>query len=184
MQLGFFFDQIRCSGCEACVLACKQWHSEDENAVDYITIVEREEGVFPDVRVKWLFLTCFHCADPPCVKVCPTGAISKRSEDGIVIVDQSKCLGREECGTLCLQACPYDAAKFMEQAGAKMEKCDACLDRLREGKEPICVASCPLHALEFGPMSELEVRAEAVRAVEGFRYLAHVGPSATFKPRG
>ena len=184
VQLGFFFDQSRCSGCEACVLACKQWHSVDEDAVDYITIVEQEEGIFPDLRVRWLFLPCFHCANPPCLKVCPTEAISKRADDGIVIVEQSRCLGKEECGALCLRACPYDAPRFREQPGARMEKCDACVDRLGEGKEPICVAACPLHALQFGPISEWEARAEATREVGGFRYLARVGPSVTFKPRG
>ncbi len=184
MQVGFFLDQTRCSGCETCVLACKQWHSGDEDAVDYITIVEQEKGVFPNLSVKWLFLACFHCADPPCVKVCPPGAIFKRSEDGIVIVDQSKCLGGEECGALCLKACPYGAPKFREQPGAKMEKCDACIDRLQEGKEPICVAACPLHALEFGPMSEWEARAGATKETEGLRRPARIGPSVNFKPRG
>jgi len=183
VQLGFLFDQSRCSGCEACVLACKQWHSEDEDAIDYITILEQEHGTFPNLRVKWLFLPCFHCADPPCVKVCPPKAISKRTEDGIVIVDQSKCLGGEECGYLCLKACPYDAPRFREQPGAKMEKCDACLDRLAEGKEPICVAACPLYALSFSSMAEIKIKNGVTKEVEGFRYLARVGPSVVFKAK-
>ena len=183
MQLGFFFDQTRCSGCEACVLACKQWHSEDEDAVDYITVIEQEKGSYPDVQVKWLFLPCFHCADPPCIKVCPAEAIAKRAEDGLVTVDRGKCLGKLECGALCHKACPYGAPRFREQPSAKMEKCDGCPDRLQQGNDPICVASCPLFALAFGPTTEREIRAGVTREVDGFQYRTRVGPSITFKPK-
>jgi len=184
LQLGFFFYQTRCSGCQACVLACRQWHNESDDALDYITILEKEGGKFPEVHVRWLFLSCFHCQNPPCIRICPVRAIYKRPEDGIVIVDPVRCVGKEECGAPCMQACPYDAPKFLEEAGAKMEKCDGCLDRLQEGKAPICVAACPLHALEFGAMSDWEASRGAAKEIEGFRYLARVGPSIAFKPKG
>ncbi len=182
MQLGFFFDQTRCYGCGACVLACKQRQSKDDSAMAYNAIVERQKGKYPNLQIRWLFLSCFHCADPPCVRICPTKAIQKRTEDGIVTVDQSRCPGKEECGALCLKACAYDAPKFMGKPGAKMEKCDGCLDKLKMGQDPYCVAACPLQALGFAPITLWESMPGAVKAVEGFNYLASAGPAVAFRP--
>ena len=95
-------------------------------------------------------MSCNHCEDPACVKVCPTKAHFKRKEDGLVLIDRDKCIG---CG-MCAKACPYGAPQ-LDTVAKKMTKCDACQDRLAKGLNPVCVDSCPQRAIEFGDMSEL-----------------------------
>jgi len=94
-------------------------------------------------------MSCMHCANPACEKVCPTGAIRKRAEDGVVLVDQSRCIGCRYCAS----ACPFGAPQF--EPGGTMIKCDMCPDRLAEGKQPACAATCPTGALHFGTLDEL-----------------------------
>ncbi len=103
-----------------------------------------------DVFGYYVSLGCNHCSDPACVKVCPTKAHHKRAEDGLVVIDATKCIG---CG-LCAQACPYHAP-VLDETAHKMRKCDACFDRLQRGLQPICVESCPNRAIEFGEIEEL-----------------------------
>jgi len=99
-----------------------------------------------------------HCATPLCVVVCPEGAISKREEDGIVVIDTDLCTG---CGT-CRTNCPFEVPEIiqLEEADGTMrpvsDKCDACLSLGRQPDEDThCVATCPLGALHFGPLSEM-----------------------------
>lgn len=183
MQMGFFFDQTRCSGCEACRLACRQWHGEADDAVDLLTVTEWESGRFPDVSVKWTVVPCLHCAEPLCAAACPAGVISKSPGDGIVTVDTEMCLGNGVCGAPCRDACPYGAPRFRNGPDAKMQKCELCLQRLSAGKKPICVDACPMRALDAGPLLELEAKGGTVRAVEGFRYAPEARPSVVFKAK-
>ncbi|MCG3733565.1 dimethyl sulfoxide reductase subunit B [Vibrio cincinnatiensis] len=97
-------------------------------------------------------MACNHCDEPACTKVCPSGAMHKR-EDGFVIVDESVCIGCK----LCAMSCPYGAPQYNEEKG-HMTKCDGCYERVEQGLEPICVGSCPLRALEFGPIDELRAK--------------------------
>jgi len=182
MQLGFFFDQFRCSGCEACMLACRQWHGEDDNAVDLLSVSEMEFGRFPLPTVKWMVVPCLQCAEPACQAACPTGAISKNPENGIVAVDREKCLGKDACGE-CQTACPYDVPRFRDEADAKMVKCDFCEDRLKEGKKPLCVIACPMRALDIGPLDELLSKAGYVQEADGFAYDRAVRPSVVLRPK-
>ncbi|MBI2953924.1 MAG: 4Fe-4S dicluster domain-containing protein [Chloroflexi bacterium] len=181
MQLGFYFDQRRCNGCYTCVIACKEWHGIPAGTAFWRRLITIEEGRFPRPWLAHISLSCFHCATPACVPACPASAIHKRDEDGIVVVDQSLCiLGCRSC----LHACPYDAPQF-RTAEAKMEKCDLCEDRLQEGKEPMCVATCPLRALKAGPMDDLKEAygAEGVECLPGLPGAAQTSPSALFRPK-
>ena len=81
---------------------------------------------------------------------CPTGAMIKRDEDGIVYVDESVCIG---CGT-CANACPYGAPKVSEERGVT-SKCNFCMDYLDEGGRPACVDACLMRCLDFGDIAEL-----------------------------
>ena len=92
-----------------------------------------EKGTFPDLFVAFLTTSCYHCEEPLCLPACPASAISKREDNGVVVIDREACLGHDECG-LCLEACPYDAPQFGDEVNAKMQKCDLCIDRLKEGK--------------------------------------------------
>lgn len=183
MQLGFYFDQTRCTGCDTCVVACKDWQDVPAGLASWIRIKENERGQYPDLSVSYLFVACFHCANPTCVRSCPVNAIAKRAEDGIVIVDRDLCLGGEACRFACQRACPYGAPQFGEERNAKMQKCNFCMDRWTEDKKPICVASCPMRALDAGPLDELRARYGKVQKAEGFSYRAKLKPSVIFKPK-
>ena len=106
-QIGFYFDQTRCTGCYTCSVACKDWHDIDAGPISWLRVNVIEKGKFPNPFVAFQATFCYHCANPPCALACPAGAITKRKSDGIVVVDQQKCLGNKECHTLCLNACPW-----------------------------------------------------------------------------
>ena len=112
--------------------------------------------------------SCLHCQDAPCVTVCPTGASYKRVEDGIVLVNESDCIG---CG-LCAWACPY-GAREMDATENVMKKCTLCVDRIynenlpEEDREPACVRTCPAGARHFGDFSDPESNVSKLTAARG-----------------
>ena len=108
MQLGFYFDQSMCLGCNTCVAACRAWNELEPALSDLRWLVFQEEGSFPNLFLSYLVPTCLHCAEPGCVTVCPVQAITKRDEDGVVVVDIEKCKGPDECGHSCSDRCPAD----------------------------------------------------------------------------
>lgn len=181
MQMGFYFNQELCTHCCACVVACKDWHDVPAGPASYIRISVIEKGKFPVVYMGAMFGTCYHCAEPGCASVCPAEAISKRDEDGIVVVDRQECLGMDDCGA-CKEACPYDAPQFGAEEDPKMQKCNFCMDRLAENKNPICVDACNYIALDAGPLEELKAKYGDCRKAEGFVYSADLDPSFIIKP--
>jgi len=153
-QYGFYFDADRCVMCHACVTACKSAR-DVEPGVQWRKVIEIWAGEFPDISRTFVSLSCLHCAEPECVEACPNGAIRKRAEDGIVVVDKNECTG---CGE-CFYACPYQVPQF--GADGLMQKCDFCLDR---GIKPACAEICPADALFYGTMEELEQKAAEKKA--------------------
>lgn len=141
----FSFNADRCIKCWACEVACQQWKGIQPGTVKLRKVTEETEGIFPNVMRKFSSETCRHCADAPCAAACTENAISIREEDGIVVVDPEKCNGCR----VCFKVCPYDIPQF-DEAG-KMQKCDMCLDRIQNGQEPICAATCPTMALRWSP---------------------------------
>jgi len=99
--------------------------------------------------------SCLHCETPDCVTVCPTGASYKRAEDGIVLVDEDKCIGCK----LCSWACPYGAREYSQVRGT-MQKCTLCVDRIYNesfeevDRQPACVMACPTRARHFGDLGD------------------------------
>ena len=183
MQRGIYFDQTRCSGCLACVVSCKDWHDLAAGPSKWIWVTTNERGEFPNLSVSFLVNLCYHCVEPPCVMVCPVQAIIKRKEDGIVVVDSKRCIGRDKCGGLCLKACPYNAPQFGVEPNPRMEKCDLCLERWNEGKKPICVAGCPTRALDAGTIEELQAKYGKITEAEGFTYSSKLRPAIIFRPK-
>lgn len=173
---GMVFDLKRCIGCNACSVACKQ-----ENSLPYGVFFTRtlseEIGTFPHTKRVYVPTLCNHCEDAPCERVCPTGATFTR-EDGIVLVDDQKCIG---CGS-CVVACPYDQrtkieadmlktglfgdghlTPFEEQGYTRFTpgtvvKCTFCHERVDAGMDPACVATCPTDARIFGDLDDAESR--------------------------
>jgi anaerobic dimethyl sulfoxide reductase subunit B (iron-sulfur subunit) len=182
MQMAFYFDQTRCTGCYTCVVSCKDWHDVPPGRASWMRVMTLEKGKYPDLFAAHLTLPCFHCAEPACVTACPVGAITKRQSDGVVVVDRELCSGHDNCD-MCLQVCPYDAPQFGTESNAKMQKCDFCLDRLGEGKLPICVASCPMRALDSGPLEALAGKYGSGKEAEGFAFDVKMEPSVVFKPK-
>ena len=151
-QYGFFVDLSRCIGCNSCTVSCKQWHDVAPGPAKPMRVYQWETGVFPDVKLRMLPIMCYHCEKPACMEACENKAITKDEEYGAVLVDPDKCRGDRRCWA----ACPYGSPQFPEDGeGIKMVKCTMCIDRLKEGLKPICVLSCSMRALEFGPMEEI-----------------------------
>lgn len=137
----------------ACIVAC-----QDQN--DFVTgenvafrhVTRYEEGEYPSARISFFSLSCQQCGEAPCIAVCPAEAISRRQEDGVVLVDRDLCVGCHSCE----MACPFGAPKFPEDG--KMAKCDLCYVRREQGMKPACVRVCPAQALDVGPIEELSAK--------------------------
>ncbi len=153
MQKGFYLDLMRCTSCYACVVACKAHNTFLEERVYWRRVITLESGAYPVVRLANVSLSCLHCGAPACKVVCPTRAIHKRAEDGIVIINPNLCIGCK----MCLTACPFGIPQFGKDG--KMQKCDFCLDRLKKGFMPACMNVCPARALHAGSLNELALLA-------------------------
>lgn len=169
MRLGLTIDLDTCVGCHACVVACKQWNTSgtlgpltdygpygaEPGGVAFNRVRSYEVGEYPDSKTVNFPMSCMHCDTAECVTVCPTGASYKRAEDGIVLVDQDKCMG---CN-LCAWACPY-GARELDEASGTMKKCTLCIDRIYDEalpeaeRQPACVLTCPTGARAFGDFDD------------------------------
>lgn len=133
------FDAERCVGCYACHTICLDAHfdAEDKNAKSFRTVqkVTDEEQCFS----YEICPGCTHCGI--CAAACKKGAIYRESEYGFYLVDRDKCIG---CGA-CVKACPLHVIWIDENRKAR--KCDGCIERLKEGREPACVAVCCLDVI-------------------------------------
>jgi len=176
---GMVIDLNRCVGCQTCTIACKH-HNATTPDVQWRRVLDVEQGTFPDVQRFFMVTGCQHCADAPCVPVCPTGATFKR-DDGIVAIDYDQCIG---CG-YCAVSCPYEARTIVksqdwyygeetvqERAVAQpdrigvAQKCTFCTDRVEAGlaqgltpgvdptATPACSAACIAQAISFGDWND------------------------------
>ena len=154
---GMVIDTRHCVGCQTCTVSCKISNevpgSAHWNHLESLDgeVLYQSTGVFPRTTLAFRPLLCNHCEDPACVKHCPTGAMHKDEESGLVLVDQDVCIA---CG-YCSWVCPYGAPS-MDDANHVMSKCTFCANRVRMGEEPFCVASCPAHARVFGDLNDPE----------------------------
>ena len=143
------FDPRRCIACKACEVHCQQAHQTSDDVKMGLLItaepVCEEAAPGSPVRILSAFRPCFHCQEPWCMAVCPTDAIKKRKEDGIVFVDAGLCVGCKAC----IEACPWRVPQWDERSG-KVRKCDYCRDRIDADEKPACVTACTAHALSFG----------------------------------
>jgi anaerobic dimethyl sulfoxide reductase subunit B (iron-sulfur subunit) len=170
-QMAFYFDASACNGCKACVVACKSknqlpvginWRRVTEyGGGSWVPDPEDPKRLQPNnIFAYAISLSCNHCANPICMESCPTAAISKR-DDGVVLIDEAKCIGCRYCEWTC----PYGAPQFDAMAGV-MTKCNFCEDLLAEGEAPYCVSACVMRALDYGELSELQAKYGNIDAIE------------------
>jgi len=175
---------VREEGCDRCMRACHEAHNVPEIADPAREVKwvwkEQFENAFPahegehlqeSLKEREVLVLCNHCAEPPCVRVCPTGATWKRESDGIVMMDWHRCIGCR----YCVAACPYGSRSFNwsdprehlvqingdypTRTKGVVEKCTFCDERLAKGQLPACVEACEAKALVFGDIDSPEVSA-------------------------
>lgn len=148
-QLGFIHNNVDCIGCRACEMACK-----DKNGLSagprFRRVQYIEGGTYPEVFAFKINMSCNHCAEPACLPVCPTGAIFKHKENGIVDIDSTLCIGCRKCEA----ACPYGAPQF-DPVDNLVKKCNMCVDEIEAGRKPYCVMACMMRVLDIGPIDKL-----------------------------
>lgn len=148
-QFGFLVKTENCVNCQRCVMACRESHDTppSQKARRKVYLFETSYG-----NSAYVSLSCMHCAKPSCMTVCPSGAIQKTT-DGIVTVDQDRCIGCKYCN----EACPFDVPQYTSEG---MDKCDCCLGvGIAPGETPYCAQACIFDALFYGELSELEANA-------------------------
>ena len=163
VRWGLLIDVGRCTeGCNECVLACNRENGleggnrpTDSQWIRIVELKDRRTGHKASAPVM-----CQHCANPPCVDVCPTGASFKRA-DGIVLVDRHTCIGCR----YCMMACPYKARSFVHEplthqkpevprGKGCVESCTLCVHRIDRGDGPACAQACPTQAILFGNLND------------------------------
>lgn len=176
MSAAILIDTTRCTGCERCVVACKEENGlgpdrlrpgqASINALSstrYTTVLRRPGPL--NVKQQ-----CRHCLEPACVSACLVGAMQKTPE-GPVVYDPELCMGCR----YCMVACPYSIPRYTwDEPVPYVRKCDMCVDRLRAGDLPACVEACPEGALELGDRDTLLALAHARIREHPGRYVAHV----------
>jgi len=149
----FTIDLARCTGCQTCSIACKDRAGLPDD-LDWLRVEALEGGSYSAPTLTFRAIHCFHCARPPCVDACPTGAMARKSggasrqENRSVQIDEGLCIA---CGS-CIEACPF-AAIVMRPEGVA-SKCDGCADEVVQGWQPTCVRACPMRALGYGPAED------------------------------
>ena len=197
---GMVIDLARCVGCNACTLACKIENGTPPD-VYYTRVYTEETGTYPEVTTTFVPAQCNHCEDAPCVTVCPTGASFKR-EDGIVLIDQDKCIGCR----FCMVACPYNERFYLRKGSlaggyygeertafedakwslfteGTVHKCTFCAHRVDQGLEPACVVTCPTEARVFGDLEDEESKVSVLIRERGGKQPqpeAGTGPSVFY----
>lgn len=157
-KYGWVVDTRRCFGCHGCEVACKA--ENDVPLGNYIRQTlyhdfQRGDGSIARIMVP---MSCQHCEDAPCIKVCPCGALEKQ-EGGSVQIDYERCCGH----AACVDACPYGAI-YIDPVVNQAIKCHNCTHRIAEELEPACVTTCPSEALYFGDLNDPNSKVSKMKA--------------------
>jgi formate dehydrogenase iron-sulfur subunit len=163
-RMSVLFDASKCTACQACSIACKQWNILPAEETTLTSSYQTHQTftpktwtfiTFDEVRdhnkMEWLFRKkqCMHCADAACLKACNHDAIS-HTELGFVVIDHEKCIG---CG-YCVTNCTFNVPRVDPKTN-KAYKCTGCPERVSNGLKPACVQTCQPEALVYGPRDEI-----------------------------
>ena len=207
-QLATLLDIRKCTGCEECVEACKEVNEKKfpdpkkpfpkmyPDRVPVMDWSEKQDVTDRLTPYNWLFIQsatvkingeeteltiprrCMHCANPPCVKLCPWGA-ARQLENGISRIDSDICLGGSKCKSVCPWYIPerqtgvgiyLDILPSLAGNGV-MYKCDRCYNRIADGELPACIEACPEDVQTIGPRDEIIKKAhELAKEIGGYIY--------------
>ncbi|GGL96211.1 formate dehydrogenase subunit beta [Pseudomonas asuensis] len=170
-EVAKLIDVSKCIGCKACQVACSEWnelrdevghnHGTYDNPADLTsdtwTLMRFTEHENQVGDLEWLIRKdgCMHCAEPGCLKACPSPGAIVQHANGIVDFNQDHCIG---CG-YCITGCPFNIPRI-SQKDHKAYKCTLCSDRVSVGLEPACVKTCPTGAITFGTKEDMKHHAE------------------------
>lgn len=175
-QRGFYYNTDNCTGCKTCQIACKDVNNL-EAGILFREVHEMELGKYPNPMAYNISMSCNHCESPLCVANCPTKAMYKRPEDGIVMHDATKCVGCR----LCIWSCPYGAPKYIEDKGI-VGKCTLCVGLVEEGEKPACEASCPMRCIETGDVEDLRRKYGSNADIQSVPHSVLTKPSIVIRP--
>ena len=169
-RYGFLIDISHCIDCRSCMVACSV---QNDVPMDVTRIWIKDTGItgdFPDLKRFTAPYHCMHCKDPSCVSACTVAALT-RNEDGIVTYNQDACIGCR----YCMYACPFEVPNYeWNQRFPVVVKCDMCISRLQEGRQPACAATCPTEAIKFGKYEDILAEAHQRITERPEKYVQHV----------
>ncbi len=175
--LGLLYDSTLCTGCKACVTACKQANdlpldvppdkpyldttrSLSAKALNVIKVFRNGDSKNKDVETNGFAFfkhSCMHCVDPSCVSVCPVTALKKDPVNGVVTYDRDACIGCR----YCVVSCPFQIPRFdYDDPFGEISKCQLCNHLWEEGKFSACADACPTGATLYGPVAKLMTEAK------------------------
>jgi formate dehydrogenase iron-sulfur subunit len=175
VEVAKLIDVSKCIGCKACQVACSEWNDIRDVVGTNVGVYDNPADLSADSwtvmrfteyedkeqnHLEWLIRKdgCMHCADPGCLKACPSPGAIVQYSNGIVDFVEEHCIG---CGS-CVTGCPFDVPRISKKDN-KAYKCTLCSDRVSVGLEPACVKTCPTGAITFGSKEDmLEHAAERV----------------------
>ncbi|MBP6562589.1 MAG: formate dehydrogenase subunit beta [Neisseriaceae bacterium] len=170
IKVAKLIDVSTCIGCKACQVACSEWNDIRDEVGECIGVYDNPIDLTADAwtvmrfseteengKLEWLIRKdgCMHCAEPGCLKACPSPGAIIQYTNGIVDFHEENCIG---CG-YCISGCPFNVPRISKKDN-RAYKCTLCSDRVAVGQEPACVKTCPTGAIQFGSKEDMKHVAE------------------------
>lgn len=191
-EVAKLIDVSLCTGCKGCQVACSEWNDLRDDVGHNVGVYDNPANLSPETwtvirfdeyedetgKLEWLLRKegCMHCAEPGCLKACPSPGAILQFANGIVDFQSEQCIG---CG-YCIAGCPFDVPRISSKDN-RAYKCTLCADRVAVGQEPACVKTCPTGAISFG--SKAEMKDLASSRIEELKDRGHDG-AGLYDPPG